>query len=108
MYVPGVYYRIRFQAQGAVLRAKAWLATDIETPEWQVTATESSISASGLLGVRSIAAATNTNVGPSVSYDNLRVVNPQVFTVTRSVNSVVKAHPAGADVRLANPWIIAL
>lgn len=34
--------------------------------------------------------------------------SPQTFAVTRSVNGVVKAHSAGADVRLARPWILAL
>jgi hypothetical protein len=32
---------------------------------------------------------------------------PQTFTVVRSVNGVSKAHAAGADVRLANPMILA-
>ncbi|MFI9154481.1 hypothetical protein [Streptomyces sp. NPDC053367] len=34
--------------------------------------------------------------------------SPQTFTVTRSVNGVVKAHAAGADVRLATPTYLAL
>ncbi|MEU3203577.1 hypothetical protein ABZ702_06770 [Streptomyces cyaneofuscatus] len=34
--------------------------------------------------------------------------SPQSFTVTRSVNGIVKAHGAGADVRLAEPAIVAL
>lgn len=34
--------------------------------------------------------------------------SPQTFTVTRSVNGIAKAHAAGADVRLADPQIIAL
>ena len=34
--------------------------------------------------------------------------SPQTFTVTRSVNGVVKPHPVGADVRLAYPMILAL
>lgn len=34
--------------------------------------------------------------------------SPQTFTVTRSVNGVVKAHDAGATVRLWRPTIIAL
>ncbi|MGW7498581.1 hypothetical protein ACWGKA_30425 [Streptomyces luteogriseus] len=34
--------------------------------------------------------------------------SPQTFTVVRSTNGVVKAHPAGTDVRLATPMIIAL
>jgi hypothetical protein len=34
--------------------------------------------------------------------------SPQTWTVTRSVNGVVKSHAAGADVRLADPMIVAL
>jgi len=34
--------------------------------------------------------------------------SPQVFTVTRSANGIVKAHSAGADVRLAQPAYVAL
>lgn len=34
--------------------------------------------------------------------------SPQDFTVVRSVNGIAKAHPAGADVRLAQPAIVAL
>ncbi|MFD9368771.1 hypothetical protein ACFWA6_13855 [Streptomyces sp. NPDC060020] len=34
--------------------------------------------------------------------------SPQTFTVARSVNAVVKAHSSAADVRLAQPMILAL
>ncbi|MEU6756979.1 hypothetical protein [Streptomyces sp. NPDC046685] len=34
--------------------------------------------------------------------------SPQTFTVTRSVNAVVKSHSSAADVRLAQPMILAL
>ncbi|MEU0306865.1 hypothetical protein [Streptomyces cyaneofuscatus] len=34
--------------------------------------------------------------------------SPQSFTVTRSVNGIVKAHTTGTDVRLAQPAIVAL
>ena len=34
--------------------------------------------------------------------------SPQTFTLTRSVNGVVKTHPFGTDVRLAHPAIVAL
>lgn len=107
-YVAGTYYRIRFQVQGAALKAKAWAASDIETPEWQVTAADSAHSTSSFLGLRSIAAPTNSNVNPVVRYDNVNVISPQTFTVTRSINGVTKSHAAGADVRLADPTPLAL
>ncbi|WP_424891782.1 hypothetical protein [Streptomyces sp. XH2] len=34
--------------------------------------------------------------------------SPQTFTVTRSVNGIVKSHAAGTDLSLANPTVIAL
>ncbi|MGW1532341.1 hypothetical protein [Streptomyces aureus] len=108
-YTPGAAWRVRFQAQGARLRAKAWLIADVvETPEWQVTVTDGDISTTSFIGVRSILAVGNTNVSPVVSYDNLAVVNAQTFTMTRSINGVVKAQTAGTSVSLATPTYFAL
>ena len=108
-YSAGVFYRVRFQAQGTRLRAKAWLVTDVvETPEWQVTVVDSDITTTSFLGVRSILAVGNTNVSPVVRYDNLQVVSPQTFTVTRSINGVVKAQAAGTSVSLAAPTYFSL
>lgn len=106
-YTPGTFVRLRFQVTGARLRARAWLATDTQ-PDWQVSATDGALSTSALVGARSIASAANTNVNPVVSYDNLRVINPQTDDVTRSVNGVTKAQSAGADLRLATPTVLAL
>jgi hypothetical protein len=102
-HVAGTFVRVRFQLSGTAIRAKAWLATDLEPGPWQVDTTDSSITAANSIGTRSIAGTSNTNVNPAVRYDNFEVVNPQTFTVTRSVNAVTKAQSAGADVRLAYP-----
>jgi hypothetical protein len=108
-YTPGAFFRIRFQAMGARLRAKAWPVADVvETPEWQVTVADGTHSSATSVGVRSILEVGNTNVSPVVSFDDLAVVNPQKFTVTRSINGVVKAHSAGANVRLATPTYFSL
>lgn len=107
-YTPGTYVRVRFQAEGSTLRAKAWLASGVEPDPWQIEVTDTSLTTSLFIGVRSISSSANTNVNPQVRYDDLEVVNPQTFTVTRSQNGVVKTHSAGADVALANPLIIAL
>ncbi|MFG3510255.1 hypothetical protein ACGF5F_32685 [Streptomyces sp. NPDC047821] len=103
----GQYLTVRFQGAANNLRAKAWLATAEEPLEWQIDTTDGSFAA-GSCGCRSIVAAGNTNVSPTLAYDNFRFNNPQTFTVTRSVNAVTKAHSAGADVRLAHPAIVAL
>jgi len=108
-YTSGVYYRVRFRIQGAVLKAKAWLAaSEVETPEWQITAVDGSISTTAYFGARSILSSANTNVNPVVSYDNVNVVSPQTFTVTRSINGVTKAHSAGEALSLATPVYLAL
>ncbi|OXS35376.1 hypothetical protein [Streptomyces sp. XY006] len=102
------FFTIRFQVKGARLRAKAWATSEAE-PDWQSTVTDGSLSTAGSVGVRSVLGSGNTNVLPlTFTYDNFQLTDPQTFTVTRSVNGVVKAHSAGADVRLANPWILPL
>lgn len=107
-YVAGTYYRIRFKADGSTFRAKAWLATDPETPEWQITTTDTAITTTSFIGLRSISASGNTNVNPEIRFQNYRIFNPQAFIVTRSVNGVVKSQTAGTDVRLLNPTILSL
>lgn len=107
-FVAGTFYRLRFKLKGNLLRAKAWLASDVETPEWQVSVMDGDLVNPQFLGFRSIAGSSSTNVNPSIQYDNYAVVSPQLFTTTRSVNGVVKAQVLGADVRLARPTHLAL
>jgi len=99
-YSAGTYYRLRFQVAGSTLRAKAWPAADLEPGRWHVEVTDTDITTSTYIGVRSISASTNTNSNPEIRYRDLRVISPQTFTVVRSVNGVVKAQPAGARVSL--------
>lgn len=107
-HVATTFYRIRFQGAGSTLRAKAWQAGAAEPGPWQVTATDTALTAAANLGCRSIAFAANTNTNPQIRYDNLTLAAPQAFTVVRSVNGVVKAHPAGEPVALAHPAIASL
>ena len=102
------FIRIRFQGSGTTLRAKAWRTTGTEPDVWQVSVTDSSITTSAFLGLRSITAAANTNVNPQVRYQNLALVNPQSYTVVRSVNRAVKSQSSGASVALAYPAYLAL
>jgi hypothetical protein len=110
--IPGTHaantlFTLRLQVQGATLRAKAWQTGSVEL-DWQATVTDSSLTGAGQVGVRSTLDGTNTNTLPvTYSYDNFQVLNPQTFTVTRSINGVVKSHSAGEDVRLAYPTILA-
>ena len=98
---------LRFQGIASDLKAKVWLATAAEPLEWQVTGTDGS-HASGNFGTRSIRGPASTNVNPTFIYDEYMFNRQQTFTVTRSVNGVVKAQTAGADVRLAHPSILGL
>lgn len=108
-HVAGTFIRVRFQGNGTALNAKAWRAGDIEPDVWQITATDSAITAANQIGTRSIRSTGNTNAATvAVRYDNFEVVNPQTYTVTRSANTVSKSHSAGADVALAFPAYLAL
>ncbi|MBD9723439.1 hypothetical protein PV755_45450 [Streptomyces caniscabiei] len=108
-HVAGTFIRVRLQCQGTAIKTKAWVAGTVEPPWWDVEATDSSIVAANSLGTRSITVTGNTNgAAVQIRYDDFDVVNPQTFTVTRSVNGCVKAHSAGTDVRLAYPTYLAL
>lgn len=99
-YSAGAYYRMRFQAADSRLRAKVWPAGSREPAEWQVDVTDTSLTSSTYIGVRSISASSNTNTNPEIRHQDLRVSSPQTFTVVRSVNGVVKAQPVDARVSL--------
>ncbi|MFB7776931.1 hypothetical protein [Streptomyces bauhiniae] len=103
-------YRVRFQVQGSTLRARAWRASDPEPAStWHVIASDTALAGAGSIGVRTILDSTNTNTLPvAASYDDFTLLNPQRFTVARSVNGIVKAQNAGADLRLAYPARVAL
>lgn len=107
-YTPGTLIRVRFQATGTTLRAKAWLASGFEPAGWNVTVTDSSITTSTSIGLRSISSPATTNVNAEVRYDDLDVIGPQTYTVTRSANGVTKTHTAGVPVALAYPAPIPL
>lgn len=107
-HVAGTYVRVRLQVQGSRLRAKIWAASAAEPEAWHIDRIDTTLTTSAFVGCRSITAVGNTNVNPSVRYDNFEVLNPQVITATRSVNGAVKAQSAGTAVRLARPAIAAL
>lgn len=99
--------RIRFRLTGTTLRARMWQDNAPEPHVWQVVTTDSSFS-SGAVGTHSVLLAGNTNTLPvAIDFDNLETPSLQQMTVTRSVNGVTKTHPAGADLRLAHPLVLA-
>jgi hypothetical protein len=108
-HVAGQFIRVRFQGRGTQLKARAWLATDLEPGSWHIEATNSALSAANQLGTRSVRVTGNTNAASvAIQYDNYEALTPQTFTVTRSVNGVTKAQTAQTSVSLAHPTTIAL
>ncbi|MFS4105134.1 hypothetical protein [Streptomyces sp. PD-S100-1] len=103
-------FRLRFQMQGTLLRARAWKASDPEPGSvWHAVTTDTSLTAAGSVGVRSILDSANTNTLPvTAAYDDFAVLNPQRFTVARAVNGIVKPQAAGAAISLATPPYVAL
>lgn len=102
-------FRIRFQAAGTALRAKVWLDGQPEPAAWNVDVTDSSLTAAGQIGMRSILSTSNTNTLPvTARWGDFLLAGPQRFEVTRSVNGIVKPHLSGTPVRLAQPTIVAL
>lgn len=108
-HVAGTRYRVRFQLRGTKLRARAWAIGATEPTVWHVEVTDTALTAAGSIGCYALLGSANTNALPvTASFDGFEVRNPQTFTVTRSVNSVVKTHAAGAEVRLAQTPFLAL
>lgn len=103
------FYRVRFQVIGSSLKARVWNPASTDEPfVWQATATDTSLTAASNIGTRSFRNTGNTNANAQTRFDNLEIVNPQRFTLTRSVNGVVKTQAAGEAVNLATPFIAGL
>lgn len=108
-FTPGTMYYLRFNVTGSTLSAKIWQAGAAEPDGWAIQATDTSITAVGSVGIRSILSSTNTNTLPvTFAYDDFQQISPQSFTVQRSVNGVVKAQTAGTPVTVDPTPIIAL
>lgn len=109
-HVAGTLFRLRFQGAGSSLQAKAWLASGAEPDAWDTAVIDSSITAAGTVGVRSILNTGNTNTLPITAVcDNFALTNPQMFSpATRSVNGVTKSQSAGTQVEVAQPFILSL
>lgn len=104
-YAANTDVRLRFKVEGSTLRAKVWNINQTE-PAWQLTTTDTSLTASAFLGCRSISLSGNTNASPVVRYTNLDVTGPQRLTVIRGLQGEAIDHAAGADVRLTRPTVI--
>ncbi|MGW1039898.1 hypothetical protein [Streptomyces sp. NPDC002547] len=107
-HVAGTYMRVRFQGAGSLFRLKIWPAGTAEPSDWELELTDTSITVAGSVGVKSVRNASNTNTNADLRFDNFEQVNPQTFSVSRSVNGIVKNQSAGTAVSLAQPAVRAL
>ncbi|WP_147427309.1 hypothetical protein [Micromonospora globbae] len=102
-----VWVRVRFE--GSLLRAKAWLSGSAEPSPWQVSVTDTTYT-SGRVGAYSVAAGGNTNTKPvEVLYGSFTITSPQrAALVARGVNGFQRTWPAGTDVDVWQPAVLAL
>lgn len=102
-YTVGTGLRLRLRASGSTISAKAWLASGAEPTPWGLSVTDTGVTAAGAISIGHFRGAANTSASPAVFFDNLSAPEPQVFTVTRSVNGVIKAHSAGEAIDIYDP-----
>lgn len=104
-YSSGDWFWVRARVIGHRVLIRAWPETaDSEPQVWhEDVVVDTNTSDSGAIGVTCSAFADNDNVDPEIHYDDFRVITPQRFTVTRSINTVEKSHAAGDSISLAQP-----
>lgn len=70
----GVPVRVRWQGAGSTLRARIWADGQTEPDAWHVSATDTSLTVAGQIGMRSILSIDNTNPLPvTIRWSNLAV-----------------------------------
>lgn len=75
-HVANTEYGLRLRIQGTSIQARAWATSGSEPLSWQVTATDSSITAAGAVKFRSALNTGNTNTLPvTISVDNYECVS---------------------------------
>jgi len=112
-FVVGNFWRVQMRTMEDSLSAKAWpLGGAAEPSSYQVSGTPnptSGVHPSGSdFAVQSRLEPGNTNVNPTVEWDNIHVINPKRLVITRSINNVVRAHPKGRPIHAADPFILGL
>jgi hypothetical protein len=101
-------FRVRFRLDGPRMSMKLWGGAT-EPAQWTLTAYDTQVTAAGAFGCRARLNSGNTNVLPvSLQFDTDATLHPQLFTVARAVNGVVKAHSAGDAVGLFQPNYLGL
>ncbi|MFK0124877.1 hypothetical protein ACIQSP_16370 [Streptomyces nigra] len=102
-------FEVRVRLTGHLVQIRVWPVGQLEPSVWHTAETVVTTPvAAGQVGLAASSFAGNTNVSPSLLFDDFVVVTPQAWTVTRSVNGVSKAQVAGEEVRVARPAVVAL
>lgn len=108
-YSPGDQFWLRARVAGHRVQVKVWPAAGEEPHFWHQdqTVTDTPLD-TGKVGVFAAAFSTSTNASPTFTFDDFECFNPQRVAVTRSINTVSRAHAAGVAVTLAHPAVAAL
>jgi hypothetical protein len=108
-YAAGSIIEVRVRFTGNRVMARAWESGKREASRWHIdrTVTSSTI-ADGEVGLAASGLTGNTNVNPEIRFHDWLIESPQKITVTRSVNSVVKAQAIGTSVSLSKPLVYPL
>jgi len=110
----GQFWRMQMRVMGNLISGKGWeVSTMVEPSEYQVSG-DPSLS-EGLahpigsdFALQSRLEPGNTNINPTVEWDNLHIINPQRLAVHRHINDVERAHPKGRQVTAYDPFILGL
>jgi hypothetical protein len=83
--------------------AKAWVpASQTEPIGWQIytTDTDANLESGTLVGLGSRRETGNTNANLQFQYRDFHILTPQLLTVTRGVNGILKPHNAGSEIEV--------
>lgn len=100
-YTAGAAVWLRMRVVGHQILGRLWPATQSEPGFWQISTTVTTDPIdTGRAGLVGSYFSGNTNVNPTLSFDDFRTITVQRLTVTRAINTVSRSWPAGTDVRL--------
>lgn len=102
-------YSARLHITNTLIQGRVWVRGTTEPTTWTTSVATAATPGAGDLAWRTERAAGVTNVAPYfIELDGLSLPTGQAFTVSRSVNAVVKAQSVGSKVSLWQPSVLAL
>ncbi|MFE9300836.1 hypothetical protein [Streptomyces sp. NPDC006856] len=108
-YTGGQQFYLRARVDGQRIRGRIWPVSAREPDVWDIDGVATTTpNASGDVGVLVFGGGALSSANPTVDVHDFTVVNPQTFTVTRSVNGITKGHAAGTSLSLTHPMRAAL